>query len=123
MRSAPHNGLLPAIVAINPRTSALSRGRQCWSAWAGLDVDRVATTSTNDDRNVLFQQTDCVVACAGVRIHNKNGGDYLGLSSDRAVVAAKGKGSAWLRGRLVSGSPAYADRFSARVLQLRNSLP
>ncbi|HLF79565.1 MAG TPA: SH3 domain-containing protein [Dehalococcoidia bacterium] len=96
--------------------------QQYRAAWANLEPEVVATRSSNAQWDQLFQDTDCVVACAGIRIHNKSAGDYLNLSSDRGVLASVDAGSAFNCGRRVNGGTDYANKMRDRILQLRDAL-
>lgn len=83
--------------------------------WAGKPADQVAYESSNDDWDILFQQTDLIIAAEAVRIHNTNSGGYLALSTDPAVLNGTAHGSLYNMGLRVSGGNDYAKKFQARV--------
>jgi hypothetical protein len=85
--------------------------------WAGLKPDDVATISTNVDWDDLFQNSDLVIPCAGVKCHNQASGNYLNLSKDVNAVIGKGPGSINRMGLKISGGTKYANLFRARVIQ------
>ena len=59
------------------------------SVWAGKDPDSVCTISTNDDWDLLFQNTDLIVASRAVGLHNEMpGNNYLRLAKDAATLTA-----------------------------------
>jgi hypothetical protein len=94
------------------------------SAWQALDPDVVCTISTNKDWDVLFQETDFVIACRAIGLHNRACGNYLRLSSDPAILTthAMAPGSFYNMGHRISGGDNYAGTFSERVAQLMNTL-
>jgi len=83
--------------------------------WAGQTPDQVAFSSTNDDWDRLFQQTDLIIAAEAVRVHNVRSGNYLALSADPAVLNGTGPGSIYNMGLRISGGVAYANLFKQRV--------
>lgn len=114
---------LPLIAFIQSSDSSQPVMREYRQAWRGLDPDIVATRSSNDDWDRLFQQTDSIVAAAAVRIHSARNGNYLQISADDTTSTSEDAGSAFMVGRRVSGRVDYARLFRDRVLQLRNDLP
>jgi hypothetical protein len=90
--------------------------------WTGLKPDDVATVSTNDDWDDLFQNTNMIIPCAGVAAHNKASGKYLSLSSDLNAILGQGPGSIFRMGRKISGSANYATTFQGRVIQIMMAL-
>ncbi len=86
--------------------------------WAGLEPDDVATISSNEDWDKLFQESNLEIACAGIRMHSQASGSYLDLSNDLLTITGTGKGSVFSMGLRISGSRAYATLFSERVLQI-----
>lgn len=94
------------------------------SAWQALDPDAVCTMSTNDDWNTLFQETDFVIACRAISLHNHACGNYLQLSSDPNILTrhAMASGSFYNMGHRISGGDSYAGVFSDRVSQVMNAL-
>lgn len=86
--------------------------------WQGKDTDTIATISTNTDWDTLFQNTELIIPCAAVAIHNKFAGNYLGKITLQAGVDANIK----QMGKLISGANDYATLFYSRVLQIANGL-
>jgi hypothetical protein len=91
-------------------------------AWAGKDPDEVATISSNDDWDRLFQQTDGVLPLAAIRLHSQGAGNYLALSSDPNVFGSEQAGSAFRVGWRVTGSQDYGRLFRRRVFELREDI-
>jgi hypothetical protein len=83
--------------------------------WKGKTIDQVASASSNQDWDTLFQHTDLAVAAEAVRAHNANSGGYLALSSDPAILNGNGKGSLFNMGLRIGGGTAYAEKFRDRV--------
>lgn len=79
--------------------------------WRGRTADVVAFTSSNDDWDRLFQETDLRVAAEAVRLHNVSAGNYLALAGDpdRAIVNM---------GRRISGGAEYAKKYRDRMEEL-----
>lgn len=90
--------------------------------WTGLNPDTVATISTNDDWDRLFQQTDLIVPVISIRIFNRNSRNFLNLPLDAAVLNGQDRGSIWFVGRRISGGVQYANRFRQRVMEMLNAL-
>jgi hypothetical protein len=102
--------------AAHPITNAYQR------RWAGMSSERVASISTNDDWDRLFQQTDLVIPAVAIRLHNQRSGNYLAMPLDAVVLSGTKAGSIWNVGRRVSGSGSYANLFRARVMQILNAM-
>lgn len=92
--------------------------------WSGKDPDVVCTISKNADWDALFQNTDSIVPCRAIGLHNQASGNYLALTEDAAALAALSPvgGSLYRMGLRINGSGAYAARFCARVIQLLDTL-
>ncbi len=90
--------------------------------WAGRTPDDVATISTNEDWDDLFQNSNLLIPCAGVRSHNRASGNYLTLSSDVDAIIGEGKGSIFRMGLKISGGRQYASLFRSRVIQIMLAL-
>jgi len=86
--------------------------------WARLEPDVVATMSTNEDWDDLFQQSNLEIPCAGIRVHNQASGSYLALSTSLVTIMGTGKGSIYNMGLRISGGKEYAKLFQNRVLQV-----
>lgn len=89
-------------------------------AWAGMDPDVVCTVSTNSDWDTLFEDSDPVVACRAIALHNRASGDYLRLSQDASVLASGSNvpGSLYRMGLRINGGAAYAFTFSERTMEI-----
>ncbi|MBV8550845.1 MAG: hypothetical protein JOY54_06060 [Acidobacteriaceae bacterium] len=94
------------------------------AAWSAMDADLVCTMSTNDDWDTLFHDTDLIVPCRAVGLHNRAGGNYLALAADAQTLTAlsPAAGSLYAAGLRISGSGSYAALFRHRVLQLLETL-
>ena len=90
--------------------------------WAGRSPESIATTSTNEDWNRLYQETDLWVAAASVHLHSQGKRNYLNLPLDAGTLNGRQNGSIWNVGRQVSGSERYADLLRGRVLQMIGAL-
>jgi len=88
--------------------------------WQGRDLDEVATESTNDDWDRLFQNSDLEIACEAVHVHSERSGNYLNLSQTAAGLNAghRVQGSLRYMGWRISGGEAYAQKFYERVVVL-----
>jgi len=94
------------------------------AAWKGADPDRVATTSSNQDWDDLFQNTDLVIPCVAIGLHNQASGSYLNLAMDAATLSAPtdSPGALYRMGLRISGAAPYATLFHDRVIQLLTTL-
>lgn len=90
--------------------------------WSGLTPEQAAFTSTNDDWDRLFQQSDMIVAGEAIRRHNAGSGNYLNLSRDAAVLNGTGPGSVFFMGIRISGGPKYAELYKERVVAVLTAL-
>jgi hypothetical protein len=90
--------------------------------WAGQDVQRVLTRSSNADWDDLFQNSNYAVPWAGVRLHDQGAANYLAISTDPAVRAGTAHGSFHNMGRRISGSSRYGDLFRRRCAQILDAL-
>lgn len=95
--------------------------REYRQRWTGLNSDHIATTSTNQDWDRLFQETDYQISAIAIRLHSRHNG-YLNLPLNAETLNGSGAGSIYNVGYRVSGGSVYADRFRRRVLQIVNSL-
>ncbi|MGZ6540286.1 MAG: hypothetical protein ACXVEB_18055, partial [Bacteroidia bacterium] len=82
--------------------------------WKGKSPDTVATISTNNDWDDLFQNTDLIIPAFAINIHSRSSGNYLNKITLQSGVDANIK----QMGRNISGSGTYADLFLNRVLQI-----
>jgi hypothetical protein len=94
------------------------------AAWKGVDPDRAATTSSNQDWDDLFQNTDLVIPCVAIGLHNQASGNYLNLANDAATLSAPidSPGTLYRMGLRISGAAQYAALFRERVIQLLTTL-
>ncbi len=90
--------------------------------WRGMSSDQVATVTTNDDWDRLFQQTELIIATEAVRVHSQNSGNYLALATDAATLNGTGQGSVFNMGLRISGGPKYAATFKQRVTDVLNAI-
>jgi hypothetical protein len=94
------------------------------AVWKGVDPDRVATRSSNRDWDDLFQNTDLVIPCVAIGLHNQASGNYLNLANDAATLSAStdSSGTLYRMGLRISGATQYAALFRDRVIQLLTTL-
>jgi hypothetical protein len=83
--------------------------------WRNLPEDVAADSSSNDDWDRLFAQTDLILPAKAIGIHNQTSGNYLALPGDPDQAVFN-------MGKRVSGGDAYANTFRDRVTQLMNLL-
>lgn len=94
------------------------------ASWKGIDPDRVATMSSNQDWDDLFQNTDLVIPCVAIGLHNQATGNYLNLANDATTLSARtdSPGTLYRMGLRISGAAQYATLFHDRVIQLLTTL-
>ncbi len=92
--------------------------------WKGKDADTVATQSSNQDWDALFLETDLVVACAAIGLHNRASGNYLLLAHDAETLSLgeDRPGTLFRMGYRISGAAVYAKLFQDRVIELLTTL-
>jgi hypothetical protein len=78
------------------------------AAWQGLSVNDAADTSSNEDWDRLFQETDLIIATEAVRTHNVASGNYLALTGDPDAAIRR-------MGKRISGGDAYAAKYRDRM--------
>jgi hypothetical protein len=83
--------------------------------WRNLSEDVVADTSSNDDWDRLFSQSDLILAAKAIGLHNQSGGNYLALANDPDTAV-------FTMGKRISGGDAYANKYRTRVAQIINLL-
>jgi hypothetical protein len=76
--------------------------------WAGKSVENIAFTTSNEDWDRLFQQTDLIIAAKAINLHNASAGDYLALTGDpdKAILNM---------GKRISGGNDYALKYRDRM--------
>jgi len=95
---------------------------QYQSQWQGLDLDEAASISTFDDWDQLFQNTDLILACEAIHLHNVSSGNYLQMSLIAEVLNGSKQGSIYNVGLRINGGDAYAKQLYRRVVQIINQL-
>jgi hypothetical protein len=83
--------------------------------WRNLSGDAAADSSSNDDWDRLFTQSDLIIPAKAIGIHNQNSGNYLALSGDPDQAVFN-------MGKRISGGDAYAGKFRDRVTQILSLL-
>jgi hypothetical protein len=84
------------------------------SRWTALSPAAIADSTSNDDWDRLFQETDLIIAAQAIRLHNLASGGYLALpgAPDDAISNM---------GKRISGGADYAakyrDRMEALIVQ------
>ncbi|MBV9085797.1 MAG: hypothetical protein JOZ62_24245 [Acidobacteriaceae bacterium] len=94
------------------------------AAWTGMDPDVVCTISSNEDWDALFQQSDFIIPCRAIGIHNQTCGNYLALAQDLSTLTALNgtPGSFYYAGWRINGAAGYASLLSQRVVQVLETL-
>lgn len=92
--------------------------------WVGRLIDEIATETTNDDWDRLFQQSDLEVACRAIHLHSESCGHYLNLGTTAAVLNApkETKGSLRHMGWRISGGAKYAETYYSRLVELLSAI-
>ncbi len=92
--------------------------------WNKQDADTIATQSSNQDWDMLFQETGLVIACAAIGLHNRASGNYLMLAHDAETLALgeDRPGTLFRMGYRISGGVAYAQLFQNRVMEMLSTL-
>lgn len=88
--------------------------------WRGQDPDAVCSTSSNEDWDTLFQESDLEIPCRAIGLHNEASGHYLRLSANAEVLNATKSvaGSFYYAGLRINGGAAYAGLFRERAITL-----
>jgi hypothetical protein len=99
---------------------AIETIRRYRAQWHGNDSDAVCSMSSNEDWDTLFHDTDLVIPCRAIGLHNEASGHYLRLSSDAATLNATHEtaGSFYNMGLRINGGRAYAAAFRERAIRL-----
>ncbi len=79
--------------------------------WAGQTPDNIAYTTSNEDWDRLFQETDLIIAAEAIRLHSESAGNYLALTGDPDKAIRN-------MGKRISGGDAYAATYRDRMEQL-----
>ncbi|MFM2049353.1 MAG: hypothetical protein RI955_1901 [Bacteroidota bacterium] len=86
-----------------------------WAKWSA-NADVLATVSSNEEWDNLFQKTDSIIAAKGIGIHNVSSNNYLsGINASNPTTAFNTIRNVGLR---ISGGAAYADLYISRVVQI-----
>ncbi len=90
------------------------------SKWRGEDTDAVCSASSNEDWDTLFQDSELVIPCRAIGLHNEASGHYLRLSAqaDLLNAARAGQGSFYNVGLRINGGAEYAGLFRERVIRM-----
>jgi len=81
--------------------------------WTGLSVDDIAFTTSNEDWDRLFQETDLIIAAKAINLHNAAAGNYLALAGDPDAAILN-------MGKRISGGNEYAAKYRNRMEALIN---
>ncbi len=90
--------------------------------WKDLSAIRIASDSTNDDWDRLFQHTDLIVATEAIRAHSVRSGNYLNLGMDPNLLNGTTVGSLFFMGFKISGSTTYGKLFAERVAAILTAI-
>lgn len=113
-----YKSIISFVLNYNGNNSVINNTQNIWNGYGS--IDNIASSSTNNEWDNLFQNTNSIVANYAVYIHSKNGGLYTNidagesdnaLSKDIKNVASK-----------IAGANAtnYINLFYARVMQQLN---
>jgi hypothetical protein len=107
--------LIDYVLAYSGENTVVTKVKTGWGT-ATSDTDVIATASTNEEWDDLFQNSGYLVPAKAIDLHNQGGGDYLGNVDATSPATA----SASIRhvGLRISGAGSYADLFLARVTQI-----
>jgi hypothetical protein len=83
--------------------------------WRDLSPDDAADSSSDDDWDRLFTQSDLIIPAKAIGLHNQTSGNYLALAGDPDQAVFN-------MGKRISGGNAYASKFRDRVTQVINLL-
>ena len=88
--------------------------------WHGKDPDAVCSSSSNEDWDTLFQNSDLEIPCRAIGLHSESSGHYLRLAANAATlnVTHETAGSFYNMGFRINGGRAYAASFRDRVIAL-----
>lgn len=88
--------------------------------WKDKSTDAVCSASSNEDWDMLFQDSDLVIPCRAIGLHNEASGHYLRLSTRPEVLTAthSAPGSFYNMGLRINGGAAYAALFRERVIRV-----
>ena len=89
------------------------------SKWRGKDADAVCSASSNEDWDTLFQDSELVIPCRAIGLHNEASGHYLRLAANAEILnATHTDGSFYNMGLRINGGKAYAALFRERVVRV-----
>ena len=76
--------------------------------WTGMSTGNVAFSTSNEDWDRLFQETDLIIAAKAIHLHNTASRDYLALTGDpdKAILNM---------GLRISGGNDYAVKYRNRM--------
>jgi len=76
--------------------------------WTGMSIDDLAFSTSNEDWDRLFQETDLIIAAQAIHLHNAASRDYLALTGDpdKAILHM---------GLRISGGNGYAVKYRNRM--------
>lgn len=114
-----YRGIIQWVQAYSGNQATIVRHRD---AWAGLPWEKVATISTTEAWDELFQESGFAVPALAVHLHDRAAGGYLAISKDLAIAKGVGPGSIFDMGRKISGSKLYAGKLLGRVREMLAAL-
>jgi hypothetical protein len=85
--------------------------------WHNQSVDSVLTTSSTQDWDALFENTDNEVVAAAIRLHAEAAG-YMPLAKASPALNGAASGSLAVMGTRIGGSGAYGAVFKSRARQI-----
>jgi hypothetical protein len=113
---------LPLIAYVLNYTGKDSTIKKISKKWKAISADKnvIANSSTNDDWDSLFNDSDFILPCYAVYKHNTSSGSYLTINTSGSNdVIQKGIRRV---GYKVGGSKKYESDFYARVVQILNQV-
>lgn len=112
---ANYTQLIGFIAGYTGSDTLLCSTKTRWNALSA-DEDTLASISTNNEWDALFQEGGCLVAGKAIAIHNESAGYYLQQLDDTGKDPIERL--LYNMGLRISGADSYAMLFQNRVLQL-----
>jgi hypothetical protein len=107
--------IIEFVMTYNGSNEVITNTKVLWSQRSG-DHDVLATVSSNNEWDNLFQHSNTLIPAKSIAVHNKLSGNYLdGINGANPSVATNTIRNV---GKRISGSDAYANLFINRVTQI-----
>lgn len=110
-----YSSIIDFVMKYTGKDDVIKNMKATW-AQRSTDNDILATASTNEEWDTLFQNTSGLIALKSVEVHNRLSGDYLGKLNGSDPT--KAESSIRNMGKGISGGGPYVDIFLGRVTQI-----